>query len=81
MIDRRTVLTALAAGLSLPALAYPPRPPRGGGGRPGGPLSVGVPAGSPAPDFVLSDVHTGEPVQLSALYAQTPVVLIFGSFT
>jgi hypothetical protein len=37
--------------------------------------------GQPAPDFVLKSYPGGEEVRLSSLRGQTPVVLVFGSFT
>ena len=42
-----------------------------------GALSVG----DRAPDFTLTKLHENERVQLSALNATQPVVLIFGSYT
>ena len=41
----------------------------------------GVPAGGAAPDFALNDIDTGEVIQLSQIYGEKPVVLVFGSFT
>ncbi len=37
--------------------------------------------GDPAPDFELCDVHGDKPVRLSQYRAETPVALVFGSFT
>ena len=37
--------------------------------------------GDPAPDFTLPQLHGDRTVTLSAEYPQTPVVLIFGSYT
>ena len=37
--------------------------------------------GDPAPDFSLMKLDKSERVQLSALTAQEPVVLVFGSYT
>lgn len=38
-------------------------------------------AGQRAPDFTLEDAGTGAPVALSSLWADSPAVLEFGSFT
>lgn len=38
-------------------------------------------AGDAAPDFSLMKLDKGETVQLSALTARQPVVLVFGSYT
>jgi peroxiredoxin len=38
-------------------------------------------AGSPAPDFELRDTEGQNPVLLSDFQGQTPVALVFGSFT
>jgi hypothetical protein len=40
-----------------------------------------LPEGQQAPDFVLESFPGGEPVRLSEIRGQKPVVLIFGSFT
>ena len=37
--------------------------------------------GAVAPDFELRDVHGAGAVKLSAFAGQTPVALVFGSFT
>jgi hypothetical protein len=44
----------------------------------GGPAGPAV--GTPAPDFTLPRVDTGEPVHLSELAHHGPVVLVFGEF-
>jgi hypothetical protein len=85
-MSSRVFLAALALSLSLPTLAAPPGPrgPMAGGQRPAGTRPVrnpGVAQGMPAPDFALVDIDTGASVQLSALTAEQPVALIFGSFT
>jgi len=38
-------------------------------------------AGDPAPDFSLTKLDKSATVQLSAITAQQPVVLVFGSYT
>lgn len=38
-------------------------------------------AGDPAPDFGLSDSDGQNPVRLSRFRGQTPVALLFGSYT
>ena len=38
-------------------------------------------AGDPAPDFTLSDVRGENQIQLSRLFEEKPVALVFGSFT
>ena len=43
--------------------------------------AVGVPEGQPAPDFTLPMVHGTETVTLSDHFGDTPVALIFGSYT
>jgi hypothetical protein len=37
--------------------------------------------GEPAPDFTVKTLDTRTPVSLASLWAQKPVVLIFGSYT
>src|SRR5262245_61177796 len=37
--------------------------------------------GRPAPDFVLPELRSGEPVRLSDSWGKRPLVLIFGSFS
>jgi len=78
LITRRSILAGLAVTFAVPAVAGPPG--RGGQGR--GPARMpGVPAGVAAPDFALNDIDTGEVIQLSQIYGEKPVVLVFGSFT
>ena len=43
--------------------------------------SGGVEVGEPVPALALPRLETGEPVQLAALGADRPLVLVFGSFT
>lgn len=43
--------------------------------------SIGVPEGEPAPDFTLPMIHGSESVTLSDHFGETPVALIFGSYT
>jgi hypothetical protein len=37
--------------------------------------------GAPAPDFTVQTLDTRTPVRLASLWAQKPVVLVFGSYT
>ena len=37
--------------------------------------------GEQAPDFTVSTLETKDPVQLASLWADKPVVLVFGSYT
>lgn len=37
--------------------------------------------GDPAPDLALQPVAGAEPVRISSLYSQHPLVLVFGSYT
>lgn len=37
--------------------------------------------GENAPDFTVKDLETQQPVQLASLWADKPVVLVFGSYT
>ena len=37
--------------------------------------------GDVAPDFTVKTLETKEPVQLASLWAEKPVVLVFGSYT
>ena len=43
--------------------------------------SGGVEVGESLPALALSRLETGEPVQLAALGADRPLLLVFGSFT
>ena len=38
-------------------------------------------AGDLAPDLVLNNVKSGEPIKLSALYKEKPLIMVFGSYT
>ena len=40
-----------------------------------------VKVGDVAPDFTVKTLETKEPVQLASLWADKPVVLVFGSYT
>ncbi len=39
-----------------------------------------LPPGSPAPDFTLTEIHTGQPLHFAAFQKDRPVVLVLASW-
>lgn len=77
MVTGRGTLIAVLA-LALAGAAASAQESRGRRPRVGGDQAVGPDVGDPAPDREISDLD-GNPVDLSSLWAERPVILVFGS--
>ena len=78
MTWKRLLGLAVALGLAGCSLRVPGGFPLGGArdSPPPGLAEKALPLGAAAPDFTLPDAH-GQPIQLSALLRQGPVVALF----